>query len=91
MFSSNRCRVSENRSFRIRRQPLQRQRDWIPEYKPVCGFFGTERAGERYAALGVGVRPLSVIHRAHPIMQRMYRPGDEKRSVVILRPADYDE
>ncbi|AOJ05053.1 hypothetical protein WS70_25340 [Burkholderia mayonis] len=27
----------------------------------------------------------------HPIMQHMHRLGDEKRSVVILRPADYDE
>lgn len=27
----------------------------------------------------------------HPVMGRMHRPGDEKRSVVILRPADYDE
>lgn len=24
-------------------------------------------------------------------MGRMHRPNDEKRSVIILRPADYDE
>ncbi|KVG33887.1 SOS response-associated peptidase family protein [Burkholderia diffusa] len=27
----------------------------------------------------------------HPIMKRMHRPGDEKRSVVILRPEDWEE
>lgn len=27
----------------------------------------------------------------HPIMRRMHRPGDEKRSVVILRPEDWEE
>lgn len=25
------------------------------------------------------------------VMKRMHRPGDEKRSVVILRPGDRDE
>lgn len=27
----------------------------------------------------------------HPVMKHMHKPGDEKRSIVILRPADYDE
>ncbi|RQZ18383.1 DUF159 family protein [Burkholderia sp. Bp9031] len=27
----------------------------------------------------------------HPIMKHMHRPGDEKRSVVILRPEDWEE
>ncbi|WP_175974683.1 SOS response-associated peptidase family protein [Burkholderia sp. BCC1047] len=27
----------------------------------------------------------------HPIMKHMHRPGDEKRSVVILRPSDWEE
>ncbi|KVU08457.1 hypothetical protein WK62_07330 [Burkholderia ubonensis] len=27
----------------------------------------------------------------HPVMSRMHRPGDEKRSVVILRPEDWEE
>ncbi|MBU9293299.1 hypothetical protein C6P96_09495 [Burkholderia multivorans] len=27
----------------------------------------------------------------HPIMKRMHRPGAEKRSVVILRPDDWEE
>ncbi len=27
----------------------------------------------------------------HAVMGRMHKPGDEKRSVVILWPSDYDE
>lgn len=27
----------------------------------------------------------------HAVMGRLHKPGDEKRSVVISRPADYDE
>jgi len=27
----------------------------------------------------------------HPIMSRMHKPADEKRSVVILRPSDWEE
>lgn len=27
----------------------------------------------------------------HRVMKHMHRLGDEKRSIVILRPADYDE
>lgn len=27
----------------------------------------------------------------HPIMSRMHKPVDEKRSVVILRPDDWEE
>ncbi len=32
---------------------------------------------------------LTVNATDHPVMQRFHRPGDEKRMVVILRPADY--
>ncbi|KWE79364.1 hypothetical protein WT54_27550 [Burkholderia territorii] len=34
---------------------------------------------------------LTVNADGHAVMGRMHKPGDEKRSVVILRPADYDE
>ncbi|WP_244110515.1 hypothetical protein [Burkholderia ambifaria] len=27
----------------------------------------------------------------HRVMKHIHRLGDEKRSIVILRPADYDE
>ncbi|WP_080560154.1 terminase small subunit [Burkholderia multivorans] len=29
--------------------------------------------------------------QSHPIMRHMRRPGEEKRSVVILRPDDWEE
>ncbi len=34
---------------------------------------------------------LTVNADAHDVMKRMHKQGDEKRSVVILRPDDYDE
>ncbi|WP_175908720.1 SOS response-associated peptidase family protein [Burkholderia sp. BCC1640] len=39
----------------------------------------------------VGMSMLTVNAGDHPVMSRMHKPGDEKRSVVILRPSDYDE
>lgn len=34
---------------------------------------------------------LTVNAAEHPVMKHMHKPGDEKRSVVTLRPVDYDE
>ncbi|KVT46736.1 hypothetical protein WL27_17630 [Burkholderia multivorans] len=34
---------------------------------------------------------LTVNAEGHPVMSRMHKPGDEKRSVVILRPDDWEE
>ena len=34
---------------------------------------------------------LTVNADEHPLMNRMHRPGDEKRSLVILPPEDYDD
>ncbi|XHO58800.1 hypothetical protein BCC0191_001844 [Burkholderia ambifaria] len=39
----------------------------------------------------VGMTMMTVNADGHVVMGRMHKPGDEKRSVVILRPADYDE
>jgi putative SOS response-associated peptidase YedK len=39
----------------------------------------------------LGISMLTVNADGHAVMRRMHRPNDEKRSVVILRPADYDE
>ncbi|KVG59206.1 SOS response-associated peptidase family protein [Burkholderia territorii] len=39
----------------------------------------------------IGMSMLTVNADGHAVMGRMHKPGDEKRSVVILRPADYDE
>ncbi|MFP3637442.1 SOS response-associated peptidase family protein [Paraburkholderia sp. SIMBA_054] len=38
-----------------------------------------------------GVTMLTVNAEGHAVMGRMHRPADEKRSVVLLRPADFDE
>jgi putative SOS response-associated peptidase YedK len=34
---------------------------------------------------------LTVNSEEHPLMRRFHKPGDEKRSVVIVRPNDYDD
>lgn len=34
---------------------------------------------------------LTVNADEHPVTSRMHKPGDEKRSVVILRPDDWEE
>lgn len=39
----------------------------------------------------VGLSMLTVNAEGHAVMGRMHRPTEEKRSVVILRPEDYDE
>lgn len=33
---------------------------------------------------------LTVNADEHPLMQRFHKPGDEKRSVVVLEPEDYE-
>lgn len=34
---------------------------------------------------------LAIKASEHPLMKWFYRPGDEKRSLVILRPEEYDD
>ncbi len=34
---------------------------------------------------------LTVNAESHPLMKRFHKPGDEKRSVVIVRPAEYED
>lgn len=38
-----------------------------------------------------GLTMLTTNADGHAVMGRMHRPNEEKRSVIILRPADYDE
>ncbi|AOJ84231.1 hypothetical protein WS86_27095 [Burkholderia savannae] len=38
-----------------------------------------------------GMSMLTVNAADHAILSRMHKPGDEKRSIVILRTSDYDE
>lgn len=38
------------------------------------------------------VMPMITVNAdGHPVMSRMHKPDDEKRSVVILRPDDWEE
>lgn len=40
----------------------------------------------------MNVMPMVTVNAdTHPVMSRMHKPGDEKRSVVILRPDGWDE
>lgn len=39
----------------------------------------------------VGMSMLTVNAEGHAAMGRMHKPGDEKRSVVLLKSSDYDE
>ncbi|WP_258869166.1 SOS response-associated peptidase family protein [Burkholderia oklahomensis] len=61
------------------------------QWQPLC-VAGIWRA---WKELGSGevlaMAMLTVNADEHPVMMHMHRLGDEKRSVVILRPADYDE
>ena len=34
---------------------------------------------------------LTISAEDHAVMGRMHKPGDKRRSMVILRPTDYDE
>ena len=39
----------------------------------------------------IGMTMMTVNADGHGVMGRMHKPGDEKRSMVILRQTDYDE
>ncbi|TDA48258.1 SOS response-associated peptidase [Burkholderia pyrrocinia] len=68
-----------------------RYRIGLADWKPFC-VAGIWQAWLRQDGTTVcGMAMITINADGHPIMQRMHRPGDEKRSVVILRPADYDE
>jgi len=53
----------------------------------VAGLWERWRRGEKVVD---SFTMLTVNADDHPVMNRMHRPGDEKRMPVILRPDDYD-
>jgi putative SOS response-associated peptidase YedK len=55
----------------------------------VAGVFNTWRDAERKEHHSFAM--LTVNAEGHPVFQRMHKPGDEKRMVVILAPAEYDD
>lgn len=48
-----------------------------------------EWEGEGGARLSFTMLTLNSDH--HPLMKRFHKPGSEKRSVIIIRPDDYDD
>ncbi|WNC90979.1 SOS response-associated peptidase family protein [Paraburkholderia sp. FT54] len=52
---------------------------------------GLWRAWEDPDGVSLSFTMLTVNANEHPLMKRFHRPGDEKRSVVILRPEEYDD
>lgn len=68
-----------------------RYRIGVGDWQPYCvagvwrAWHGTDGAETLAMAM------LTVNADEHPVMKHMHRLGDEKRSVVILRPGDYEE
>ncbi len=60
-------------------------------WRPFC-VAGIWRAyANRDGDTVIGMAMLTVSAEGHPVMSRMHRPGDEKRTVVVVRPDEYDE
>jgi putative SOS response-associated peptidase YedK len=53
----------------------------------VAGLYRSWREDE---GLGYSFTQLTVNADQHPLMRRFHRPGDEKRSLVIVPPEEYD-
>ncbi|AOJ06506.1 SOS response-associated peptidase [Burkholderia mayonis] len=60
-------------------------------WRPYCVAGVWKRYVDEDGRSLVGMSMLTVNADGHAVMTRMHKPGDEKRSVVILRRADYDE
>ncbi|WP_048989334.1 SOS response-associated peptidase family protein [Burkholderia cenocepacia] len=60
-------------------------------WQPYCVAGIWRRYEDQDGRSLIGMSMLTVNADGHPLMSRMHKPNDEKRSVVILRPEDYDE
>jgi putative SOS response-associated peptidase YedK len=56
-----------------------------------CAIAGLWRSWEEPEGPALSFTMLTVNADEHPLMRRFHRPGAEKRSVVILRPDEYDD
>ncbi|MEM5402252.1 SOS response-associated peptidase [Paraburkholderia unamae] len=54
----------------------------------IAGLWREWDEGDEGKALSFTM--LTVNSNQHPLMKRFHKPGDEKRSVVIVRPTDYE-
>lgn len=59
--------------------------------RPAFAIAGLWRAWEDSEGVSLSFTMLTVNANDHPLMKRFHRPGDEKRSVVILRPEEYGD
>ncbi|MGZ0007191.1 SOS response-associated peptidase [Burkholderia gladioli] len=63
----------------------------LADWRPFC-IAGVWRAWkEADGTESIAMAMLTVSADDHEVMKHMHRPGEEKRSVVILRPEDHDE
>lgn len=62
----------------------------MPDDKPFA-IAGLWRSWEEPEGAALSFTMLTVNADEHPLMRRFHRPGAEKRSVVILRPEEYDD
>ncbi|WP_186190034.1 hypothetical protein [Burkholderia gladioli] len=58
---------------------------WLVAF--LRGHVWKEPGGQEWIAMAV----LTLNDDGHGVMRSMHRPGDERRSVVILRPDDWEE
>ncbi|MEX3992714.1 SOS response-associated peptidase family protein [Paraburkholderia sp. EG286A] len=54
----------------------------------IAGLWREWDEGEGGKSLSCAM--LTVNSNEHALMRRFHKPGDEKRSVVVVRPSDYD-
>ncbi|WP_082722294.1 SOS response-associated peptidase [Burkholderia mayonis] len=68
-----------------------RYRIGLENWRPLCvaGIWRAWKGADGDETLAMAMPTVNADE--HPLMKHMHHPGDEKRSVVILRPADYDE
>ncbi|WP_143293030.1 SOS response-associated peptidase family protein, partial [Burkholderia pseudomallei] len=63
----------------------------LTDWRPYCvaGIWRTLKSEDGRETHTMAM--ITVNAEGDPIMSRMHKPGDEKRSVVILRPDDWEE
>jgi putative SOS response-associated peptidase YedK len=62
----------------------------MPDARPFA-IAGLWRSWEEPEGVALSFTMLTVNADEHPLMRRFHRPDAEKRSVVILRPEEYDD
>jgi putative SOS response-associated peptidase YedK len=67
-----------------------RWRIGMADGKPF-GIAGVWRAWDEPEGVALSFTMLTVNADNHPLMSRFHKPGDEKRSVIVLPPTQYDE